>query len=277
MPRKKWTPEEKKAWGEKMKAARELAKGKKVAESQGFTLNQHEVPTSHNVEEAQPSPEDVGVEEPSVSDLARQVQELKSYIATLQPAAAQQPQTAQVTQRGIVGETVRHSVNPKDYPDPRDRLFTEKKLVLQGFNRDWWDLEWIISTARYQTKDGLWYVEPKFQIKIIRIVPDPETNEPSAQRYVIHKGTFFEDPDAAIAAANQYGLEVPPQLEKTFLDEMRYLRMRDWVMESFYPPKPTQAKMNKRETVIGNRLVEVYEINSHESSTIPFNNLNKKL
>jgi hypothetical protein len=265
MARKEKTPAEKKAWGQKMKAARE-AKAKLdtvlSAEAAG-AIN----PESHVPEMTTPS-------EPSVAELMKRIQELEQRQFFQQPIP-QQSQGAQVTSQGVVGTTTKYD-DPKSYPDPRDRLFGEPKLTIQGFTRDWWDLVWTVTAFRYQTKDGLWFSEPKFDLELIRIVADDE-GMPSSKRYVLHKLTLFEDPDAAMQVANQYGVEVPDHLEKSFLDEMRYLRVRDWVLESFYPPKPTQERMNKTETVIGNRLVEVFEANSATPVEVPFKQLNKKL
>jgi hypothetical protein len=62
---------------------------------------------------------------------------------------------------------------------------------------------------------------------------------------------------------------------------MRYLRMRDWLMEAFYPPKP-QVVQGRHEEVIGNRVVEVFTVNQEVGNgtpTMPFSSLNtnKKL
>jgi hypothetical protein len=263
MPRKKLTPAEKKAWGQKMKEAKKAKRAEEMA------------PLPLDLSASAP---EVISQDDDIETLKRQVQELKDMLFFQQrPQAQPTSGVAQVTSRGIVGTITKYSTNPKDYPDPRDRLFEEKRLQLKGFNRDWWDLEWIVSRVNYETKDGINTAEPKFQLKLIRIIEDPETGEPSNRRYTLWKGTFFEDPEAAIQVAFQHGIEVAEELQRDFLNEMRYLRFRDWLLEAFYPAKPIQAKVNKVETVIGNRLVEVYEVNSQESETIPFGNLTKKL
>lgn len=299
MPKKNMSPAERKAWGEKMKAARE-AKAKQSAQTQAAPENSEPARPSAEEEserkldtvlsaeaagdlnpepiETSPSAPEVNTQgDPSITDLLRRIEELERERQFFQQPVPPVAQGAQVTSGGIVGTVTKYSVNPKDYPDPRDKLFEEPRLRLKGFNRDWWDLEWTVGRVNYETKDRINTVEPKFQLKLIRIIEDPETGEPSNKRYTLWKGTFFEDPQAAIQVALDHGYEVSEQMEKAFLDEMRYLRMRDWLLEAFYPPKPSQAKVNKTETVIGNRLVEVYEINSQESATIPFQNLTKKL
>lgn len=259
-----------------MKALREAKAKERVKSTENSDLGA--TATANDAEVSASAPEDIQGES-ELDQLKRHVQELSSVIANLQKQAPQGAQGPQVTSRGIVGTFVKYSLNPKDYPTREvifEKLLQEPKLTIQGFTRDWWDIEWEISQVNYDTKDGIHTSEPKFQVRLIRIVPDEE-GMPSAKRYVLHKLSFFEDPVAAMQVAAQYGLAVSDELEKTFLDEMRYLRIRDWVLESFYPPKPTQAKMNKTETVIGNRLVEVYEINSTETESIPFNQMTKKL
>jgi hypothetical protein len=265
MARKEKTPAERKAWGEKMKAAREA---KKLVSTP---------PVAEPIVEVSPSAPETIQGESDIDVLKRQVQELKDALFFQQRQVPPAQNGATVSSRGITGTVTKYSTNPKDYPDPRDRLFDEAKLKLKGFNRDWWDLEWIVSRVNYDTKDGIHMAEPKFQIRLIRIIEDPETGEPSAKRYTLWKGTFFEDPEAAIQVAAQYGIEVGEEMEKEFLNEMRYLRVRDWLLEAFYPAKPSQDKMNKVETVIGNRLVEVFEVNSTSTETIPFSQISKKL
>lgn len=282
MPKKNMTLAERKAWGEKMRLAREAKAERKIVDpitgkTLGFTPPEQENSTSQNVEVSPSAPEDIQGES-ELDQLKRHVQELSGVIANLQRQQVPPVQQgAQVTSRGITGTVTKFSTNPKDYPDPRDRLFEEPKLKLKDFNRNWWDLEWEVTRVNYDTKDGIHMAEPKFQLRLIRILEDPETGEPSNKRFTFWKGTFFEDPEAAIQVAAQYGIEVGEQMEKEFLNEMRYLRFRDWLLEAFYAPKPSQEKINKVETVINNRLVEVYEINSPNSETIPFQNLKTKL
>lgn len=243
MPRPKKGSPEAKAWAAKMKAKREA---KKV-----------EDPTPPQIDQ-----NDVGA-------LLRRIEELEKQRFFQEP----QPQ---VTARGIVGTVTRYSVDPKDYPDPRERLANEPKLEQHAFKHNF-ELDWDVGVSSYQTKDGINMREPRFHLNLLRIIMDEDTGEPTNKRYTVCKGVFFEDPDAALVVAREKGLEIPEYAEKPFLDEMRYLQMRDWVLEAFYPPKPNQNKINKTETVIGNRLVEVFEINSEQAETIPFGQLKTKL
>ena len=88
---------------------------------------------------------------------------------------------------------------------------------------------------------------------------------------------FFEDPDAALAVARENGLDVRDYEEKEFLDEMRYLRVRNWLLEAFYPPTITNKKQNKKQMVVGNQVVEYYEVSGVDSASMPFNDLKNSL
>lgn len=257
MARKPMTAEEKKAWGAKMKAAR-------AAKQQAQTVTE-------NIES---NPPKEIADQNDVSALLKRIEELEQRQFFGQPQPNNQPnQSTPVVTRQVV---TKFSFKPQDYPDPRDRFFEEAKLKLKGFTKDWWDLDWRIERVNYE-EDGQKYAAPRFELDLVRIMEDETTGEPSNQRYTVCRGMFFEDPDSFVAIANQHGLEVPEDLFKPFMDEMRYLTMRDWLLEAFYPPKPNQNKINKKELVIGNRLVEVFEINSEQSETMPFGQLKTKL
>jgi hypothetical protein len=74
---------------------------------------------------------------------------------------------------------------------------------------------------------------------------------------------MFEDPDSAIWVADQMGIEVPETMQKDFLDEMRYIRCRNWLFEVFWP-SPMKKPEGLREEVIGNRLVPVIDLSSNQ-------------
>lgn len=238
MPRFKKGSPEAKAWGEQMRAARQ--KANKAPE-----------------EEIEQSKAEAAVANPTIEDLMRQIEELKHSQFFSQP---------QVAVRAIT----KYSINPQDYPDPRERIADEPKLESEAFRQNF-VMEWQVGKVNYDAKDGVNYTEPKFKIELWRWLRDSE-NEITNKKFLVKKATFFEDPDAAIQAAVAAGLEVPARLEKTFLDEMRYLRIRDWVFDIFFPKPPSPIR-GIREEVIGNRLVPVMEVSSTDPVDIPFSKL----
>lgn len=238
MPKKKWTDAERQAFAAKMKAAR-AAKTAPETEIEQSKL------------EAQAA-------NLTIEELARQIEELKRNQFFSQPQVA-------------VKAITKYSFNPADYPDPRERLADEPKLRQHAFKENF-TMEWEVGKVNYDAKDGVNYTEPKFRIELWKWLPNPETGELTNKKFRIQKATFFEDPDAAIHAANNAGVEIPQQMEKTFLDEMRYLRIRDWLFQIFWP-SPVKQNRGIREEVIGNRLVPVLQVSSTEPIDIPFDRL----
>lgn len=203
-------------------------------------------------------------------------QELLDRIKELEKA--QIPQTGpQVGKTGLVGTHERFTATPDYYPDPCQRLADEPRLQRFAF-RDNYELGWDVGLSQYKTIDGVNTKEPKFMLKLIVKIYDEDTGELTNRRFVILTGIFHEDPDAAIMVARENGLTVDEDNERDFLNEMRYLRFRDWLLEAFYPTPPPPSA-NKKDMVIGNKLVEVYEVSSDkpESMAKGFSMLTKKL
>lgn len=239
MPKKTWTPEERQAFADKMKAARAAKQKPQVEEN--IVQNEDE------------------------NALLKRILELE---ARLNAQGAQAPQAAP-SPRTV---TVKYSFNPEDYPDPRDRFFEEPKLQLRGFNKNWFELGWEVQKVNYE-EDGIKLAAPRFNLEVYGVIEDPVTGEPSNKRYTMKRGVFFEDPDSFLEVASRHGVEIPERFEKWFMDEMRYLNMRDFLLDMFYPSAPTSTKQNKTEMVIGNKLVEVWEASSTDTQAVPFSDL----
>lgn len=225
----------------------------------------------HPVPQAEPT---ISVSE--YQNLVAQIQELKAagFDKLLQ---GQQSSGAQLTNKGIIGIQEKYALDPANYPSPAERLAEDPKLAKFAFNINY-ELEYNVTSSQYETKDGRNMVEPKFELKLNRVVFD-EDGEPTNGRYVVARLIMHEDPQSAITVAREQGIEVPSEVEQSFLNEMRYLQMRDWVRGCFYPPKP-EVKKNRRDMVIDGKVVEYFEVSSEKSESMPFKELidsNKKL
>lgn len=255
MPRKKLTPEEKKAWGAKMKHLREQKK-----------QNEQIINT--------PDPQtDLDYQKllEHIKETDKQLRELRSQLG--QP----QQQAPQVGATGLTGTFERYTTESSYYPDPTDRLSDEPRLSRFAF-RDNYELSWEVQLSQYETIDHIRTKEPRFNLKLIVKVYDDETGELTNRRFVILQGIFHEDPDAALVIARENNIQVDEANERDFLNEMRYLRFRDWLLEAFFPTPPPPST-NKKEVVIGNKLVEVYEVTSdkQESMAKGFASMTRKL
>lgn len=264
MPKKDWTPEDRAAFSAKMKALAAAKKAQKTEEPEQAQPTYDEIATAA----ANPVPVDHGTPgQTDYAELQSQVNELKSYLFDiLRNGQAPASNGPQVTTSGVVGTIEKYVLDPARYPDPCARLAKEPKLQRFAFDMNF-ELEWNVKITQYDTKDGLHVKEPRFEIQLNRIIMDEETGEPTDGRYVITKGTFHEDPQAALVIAREQGVNVDGWEEKAFLDEMRYLRIRDWLMEAFYTPLIDKKKTNTREVVIGGRMVQYFEVNTKDGDT----------
>lgn len=278
MPKRKWSEQERQAQAERMREMHE-----KKAEQAKLNQETHESHPPEPVEEdtrpevtppwEQPEPIDPGPpQEVNVAELQKQIQELQAAMFLQNLPTTQQ---AKLGPQGLIGTTEKYIVDPGNYPDPCERLSVEQKLQRFAFPMNY-ELEFKVTSSEYQTVDGRRMREPKFTLDLIRIIIDEDTGLATNGRYTVCRAIFHEDPEAAIVIAREQGLPVDESNEKAFLDEMRYIRMRDWLLEAFYPPK-AQEKQNKKEVVIGGKLVEYFEVNSEDRETIPFGQLKTKL
>lgn len=208
-------------------------------------------------------------------DLQRQILEMKQMLLS----GVQFPATPnQVGVQGgkLIGSLEKYPLAPTDYPNPIERLFKEARLARFALQENY-DLMWKISTVEYTTIDNVRVKEPRFTLELGRKLYDEETGEPlydedgNQRGYIISRFIMHEDPDAALVIARDEGIDVDETNEKAFLDEMRYLRCRDWLLECFFPT-PIK-KMAKKTMVVGGTEVETYTITSTKSEKIPFDKI----
>jgi len=212
----------------------------------------------------QPQPQETTVnQEPDLKELLARIKELegRNY---------QQSSGPQVTARGLVGTVEKYSTDPNLYENPTVKLGDEPRLKQFAFDVNY-ELAWQVDTTSYETKDGINMKEPKFTLQLNKIRLDDNGND-IGKRIVIKKVIMFEDPQSALVIARDNGVEVDESREVEFLNDMRYLRLRDWLMDVFYPAKSASLNRQKQE-VIGGKLVNVFEINSDSPQAIPFNRI----
>jgi hypothetical protein len=267
MPKRTMSEEQRRAASERMKAMHAKKAQERLTEA-------YEEKTTLNpgiTEEAKET-----ISNPEVEELKRQIAELHSMIKP------QAPQGVQMSHRGsLVGTVEKYRVDPALYPNPIERLANEPKLQRFGIKggplSDFsYELEFHTGISSYETRDGIRMKEPKFTLELHRVVYDEETGEATNGRYVVCRLIMHEDPEAALVIARDNGIEVDETNEEKFLNEMRYLRMRDWLMEAFYPVR-SAPKQNKKDMAIGGKLVEYFEVNSENPEIIPFGQLRTKV
>lgn len=210
------------------------------------------------------APQPDTIAQPDIGDLMRQVQELKAYMFDNMGRPAVEQAKSSVQNGKLTGTVDRYSMDFDRYPDPRSRLTKEPKLARFAFTMNY-ELDWEIGESAYETIDHIRQREPKFTLTLIKIMIDEDTGEPTNGRYDICRLIMHEDPVAALIVARDNGLEVDEMDETTFLNEMRYIRMRDWLVDAFYPPK-VQPQKQKTDRVINGKLVQYWEKAVEEGS-----------
>jgi hypothetical protein len=185
----------------------------------------------------------------------------------------------------LVGEVDKYLVDERNYPDPTPRLAAEPRLQTIAFNHNY-ELEYEFKIRSYETKTGLNMREPEFIIELHKIVLDdqgnrvmvlnPKNGQMEEKRYKAKRLMFHEDPQAALVIARENNLDVDKSDEKTFLDEMRYYRVRDWLFGVFWP-QPVTSGPEVREEAIGGTLVQVFTKSSVEPSAVDFDQLKNKV
>lgn len=272
MAKKEWTPEERKAFADKMRNARR-AKNVTVGGPVEAppAAEPAKVPEEDEVTQVQ--------DEQGLDELKKQMQEVMETNALLKAALlGNQKQGSQGISVGkdnnLLGEVEKYLLDPINYPDPTPRLRKEARLQPLAFDYNY-ELDYSVSTSSYETKTGVNMREPKFHVTLSRIVLDDQ-GEQTPKRYIARKLIFHEDPQAALVIARDNGLDVDKSDEQAFLNEMRYLRVRDWLFDIFWP-KPAQAADRIREEVIGGTLVQVFTKNSVENTGVDFDKIKAKV
>lgn len=236
----------------KMRAGREKNKN---TPTQNPTNSQEPINTAKY--EVQDAPTEAGTEL-SVEQLTKMVLELQKQNAAFMAGAASVPQQVQQAP-SMRGTTTLFSSDLSVYQDPRPRLMAEPRLQRIAFSNNY-ELEYNVAlTNSYEKKDGTMERQPKFDVTLNGIILD-DSGEDTGKRFIARRMVFFEDPDTAINIAERNGITVDDfGGEQEFLNAMRYLRLRDWLFEFFWKPKPDADKSNFRDEVIAGQVVRTFQ------------------
>lgn len=237
-------------------------------------------------------PNDVEVQDKADKEsLQRQINQLMEDNALFRAALlrgqlpAQQGQSVGVGRTGnLIGEVDKYLVDPVNYPDPTPRLAQEKRLQTIAFNHNY-ELQYDFTIRSYETKTGINMREPEFTVTLLKVVLDDQgervrvigkDGKPHDKFYIARRLMFHEDPQAALVLARENNIMVDKEDEKTFLDEMRYLRVRDWLFGYLWP-RPADSIEGVHEESIGGTIVQVYLKSSEEPSHVDFDQIKTKV
>ena len=273
----------------------EQARARAAAKKQGVatpTTPESQVPEQEPVK-------DIGLDdtpniqtEQNYDELAKQLKETQETMALLKAALlagggaepqSQPNQNFSVGNGRMVGEVEKYLVDPALYPDPTPRLAMEPRLAPLAFDYNY-ELDYEVSVTNYETKAGINMKEPRFKVTLYRILLDDQGERVKVMSkdgklqdklYIARQMYFHEDPQAAMVIARDNNILIPEEDQARWLNEMRYIRVRDWLFDIFWP-KAAQAEREIREEVIGGQLVRTFYRNSEEPGGIPFDKLSNK-
>lgn len=175
--------------------------------------------------------------------------------AALQYTAQMQGQPV-IGRNGIQGKMFKYPIEESYYPNPIDRLYDLPEL--SRFNlRENYFFDWEVTGAEYE-KYGVTYAEPRFTIRLFRKMYDEE-GQPNGKVALINRHIQHEDELVARAAADKLGLTDTFESFQEMMNEMRFMRIRQWVLDLFKPPK-VETHKNKPTTMnIDGKVVEVFD------------------
>jgi hypothetical protein len=235
----------------------------------------------------QPEPvEETVTQETDMQSMQRQINEMMESNALLKAALLQKGDVAQyqntqgqpqVNQQGsMTGTFEKYVLDQNNYPSPVERLAAEPRLLPLAFAYNY-HLTYKFTTRQYDTKQGINTIEPEFTIELLRFklnddgthkqIENQRTKKMQDEAYRVRRLIFHEDPQAAMAIAHENNLDIDKDDERNFLNEMRYLRVKDWLFDIFWP-SGAQDQSTVREEVIGNQLVEIVAVNSEQSTDL---------
>lgn len=228
---------------------------------EGVELPKHQAPMQNtNVAD---TPTDVNMTE-MVINMQKQIEALTAQVNS-QSMVERVDQVAQltgatVTNNGVQGQVFKYPVEQSYYPDPTDRLYDDPKLRRYALRENFY-FKWEVTGVTYE-KFNVSYTEPRFMVELWRFIFDDETGEPTGEMFLVNRQIQHEDELAARMAADKLGYKIGPgekfaTLEE-MMDEMRYYRIRMWLLDVFTPYRAHQHKARKSlQRVIGGRVVEV--------------------
>lgn len=160
---------------------------------------------------------------------------------------------ATISTQGVQGVVFRYPVESSHYPDPTNRLYDDPQLRRFAMRENFY-FKWEVTGETYE-KNGVTYTEPRFTVELWRLMFDPETGEPTGRMFLISRQIQHEDEFIARLAADKLGIkfETVPEL----LDEMRYQRIRQWLLGVFKPNRINTHRNRVSQMVVGGKVVEV--------------------
>lgn len=163
---------------------------------------------------------------------------------------------ASVGANGVTGQVFKYPVEPEYYPNPKERLYDIP--FLKRFNlRDNYIITWGVEGVEYE-KNGVAFAEPRFICHLYRRIYDEDNND-TGTAALVSRTFLHEDRMIALTTANKLGLTEQFADEREIMDEIRFLRVKEWLVALFTPYKFQKFAKKPRSMVIDGKQVEVFD------------------
>lgn len=223
--------------------------------------------------------------------LLREVEDLKknSNVATVSPDVkleelAKMQGAAHVGVNGVQGVVYKYPIDKGFYPDPTARLIAEDSLRRFAMQENF-IFKWDVTGVIYE-KYNVTYAEPRFTIELYRRAFNDDGSEmfrvtengvKVPQMILINRCILHEDEMTARVAANK--LNLPSDNFTELMDEVRYMRIRDWLFDLFRPADIKTYNRQSRTMVINGKAVEVFDsevLTDHDSGVSKADSINRQ-
>lgn len=252
MTKKIWTKEEKQAFADKMKKAKLQKVNSNLTKQADKQTDTDETLSKHDQ---------------LLEVLIKMVDTLQKnqstpIITPSNPIHNRQNSNINISSTGdIQGIINKYPIDKDFYPNPVNELldYAEKAMPAIAI-RVTHDILWDVVAHPYQTANNIWYNEPWHIIQIDKRLFDdqgePLRDKDSGDEIVIRwrVGYFFEDEIMVKQAANKQGLK--DYDSDNLANEIRLLRMKRWLKDIFYPPKPKPTHSDRQVVVNGQVVIQ---------------------
>lgn len=175
----------------------------------------------------------------------------------LEETAKMQGYDVNIGKNGVQGRVFKYPIEKSYYPDPTDRLYDEP--ILRRFNlRDNFYFDWEVEGVEYE-KYGVTYAEPRFIVRLFRRMFEDDGITPNGQLALVNRQIQHEDEIAARTAAGKLGMTDSFESFQEMMDEMRYYRIRQWLLDLFTPVQVHSHSKQSTQMVIDGKVVEVFD------------------
>jgi hypothetical protein len=249
MAKKPMTEEQKQVLRERLALARAARKPKQTLSTEPVSVN-----IRPDIKPATPTSQDALLET------------LIKMVDQMQNTRPNPSETNNISLNGngqIQGVINKYPIDKAFYTDPVEELlaYADKAMPSMAV-RTLYDIVWEFTDRPYQSAQNIWYNEPWHVIHLYKRMFDDQ-GEPvttldelgNKDEVVIdwRTGYFFEDDVLVQQYANQHGLVNYDATE--IANELRITRMKRWLRDVFFPPKPT-SNFNAKQIVVNGQVVE---------------------